>query len=396
MALSDTTIRSAKATHKPRKLADSKGLYLLVTPGGSKLWRMKYRVNGKEQKLSFGPYPDVSLKDARVARDKARDQLGHGVDPSRAKRAAKIAARLGSENSFRALAEEYLEKAEKEGRAVATMSKGRWLLEWLTPEIGSLPVAGITPHELLAALKKVERLGKRETARRLQSFASQVFRYAVQTARAHQDPAALLRGGLIAPTTKHHAAIVEAAQFGQLLRDIDGYRGYPTTRWAMLLMAHLFQRPGELRQMEWSEIDLEKLVWTIPASRMKQRKPHHVPLSRQVVQILNEARLVTGNGRYVFPSGHGRSKPMSENGINSALRRMGYGGDTMTAHGFRSTASSLLNESGKWNPDAIERALAHSSGDVRGIYHRSPYWDERVRMAQWWSDYLDELQASRR
>ena len=392
MALTDTAIRRAKSAERDWKLADEKGLYLLVTPAGSKLWRLKYRINGKERKLALGQYPDLGLKEARAKRDAARTQLEEGIDPARVKKEARVAAKIGAGNTFSAVAEEYISKIEQEGRAEVTIAKARWLLCQLAPGIGALPVADVSPHELLSVLKKIERAGKRETARRLRSFASRVFRYAVATARAAHDPAQLLQGALIAPVPNHHAAITEPGALGVLLRAIEDYSGQPVTLHALQLSPHVFQRPGELRQAEWCEIDLEGSVWTIPASRMKQRQPHKVPLSRQSIGILRSIQQLTGDGQYVFPSARSSRRPMSENTVNGALRRLGFGGDVMTAHGFRSTASSLLNESGKWSADAIERALSHSDANqVRAAYHRSAYWDERVRMAQWWSDYLDRV-----
>jgi integrase len=403
MALTDTAIKNAKPRTKPYKLTDEKGLHLLVNPSGGLLWRMKYRADGAddhgqpkriEKLLSLGSYPEVSLKAARAFRDGARKQLAEGIDPSQAKKEAKIATMLGAANSFGALAEEYIARLEREERAEATLAKVRWLNALLMPAIGSRPVADVTPHELLAVLKKVEQAGKRETANRLRSFASRVFRYAVATARASNDPAQMLLGALTQPKVKHHAAITDPKKLGELLRAIDGYQGQPATLLALRLTPHIFQRPGEVRQMEWAEVDFDKAVWTIPAARMKMREAHHVPLSAQAVMILRDMQALTGNGRFVFPSIRSSSRPMSENTVNGALRRLGYGGDEMTAHGFRSTASSLLNESGKWNPDAIERALAHKEGNqVRAAYHRSIYWPERVQMAQWWSDHLDLLRT---
>jgi len=364
---------------------------------------MKYRVDGAdseglpkriERLLSFGSYPEVSLKSARDLRDEARKRLAKGIDPGQLKREAKIASALGASNSFGAVAEEYILRMEQEGRAEATLNKVRWLCALLMPAIGTRPVAEVTPHELLAVLKKIEQSGKRETAGRLRSFASRVFRYAVATARASDDPAHMLLGALVPPKAKHHAAITDPKALGELLRAIDGYRGQPATLFALRLAPHVFQRPGEVRQMEWSEVNFEKAVWTIPAHRMKMREAHTVPLSPQAVGILKDVQGLTGSGRFVFPSIRSRTRPMSENTINAALRRLGYTAGEMTAHGFRSTASSLLNESGKWNPDAIERALAHREGNqVRAAYHRSIYWSERVQMAQWWSDHLDMLRV---
>lgn len=394
MALTDTAIRNATAGPKDRKLADEKGLYLLVTAGGSKLWRLKFRIDGKEKKLALGSYPDVSLKDARSARDLARKSMQAGVDPTAAKREERAAKRNAAGNTFGGIAGEYIAKLEAEGKADVTIAKAYWLLSKLSPALGKRPISEITPAELLAVLRKSEKIGQRETARRLRSFASRVFRYAVATARASTDPAQPLAGALIAPNAKHHAAITDPIEFGALLRSIDEYSGQPVTKAALRFSALVYQRPGEVRQAEWSEIDLDGAVWTIPASRMKQRQPHRVPLSRQAIDILREAEAFSGGGRFVFPKLGSPHKPMCENAVNGALRRMGYRAETMTAHGFRSTASSLLNESGKWNPDAIERSLAHADANqVRAAYHRGAYWPERVEMAQWWADYLDTLRA---
>ena len=314
-----------------------------------------------------------------------------------AKREARLAKRIAAANTFAGIAEEYIAKLEAEGRAAVTVGKTRWLLAKLSPSLGARPIGEITPHELLAVLRASERKGQRETARRLRSFASRVFRYAVATARASADPAQPLLGALVSPVAKHHAAITEPVAFGGLLRAIEGYSGQPVTRLALRFTPHVYQRPGEVRQAEWSEIDFDKAVWTIPAARMKQRQPHRVPLSPQAMAILREAQELSGGGKYVFPKLGSPLKPMCENAINGALRRMGYGRDDMTAHGFRSTASSLLNESGKWSPDAIERSLAHADGNqVRAAYHRGAHWAERVEMAQWWADYLDDLRRGAR
>jgi integrase len=392
MALTDTAIRLAKAEASDRKLADSKGLYLLVTTSGSKLWRLKYRIDGKEKKLALGSYPEVGLKDARARRDAARQSSQAGSDPSVAKREARIAKRIAAANTFDGIAAEYIAKLEAEGKAAVTIAKIRWLLAKLSPALGTRPIGEISPHELLAVLKKVERAGLRETARRLRSFSSRVFRYAVATARASVDPAQPLQGALVSPVAKHHAAITDPIAFGKLLRSIETYSGQPITKLALRFTPHVYQRPGEVRKAEWCEIDFEQALWTIPAERMKQRQPHRVPLSRQVLAILREAAELSGGGRYIFPKLGSPLKPMCENAINGALRRMGYGSDDMTAHGFRSTASSLLNESGKWSADAIERALSHADANqVRAAYHRGAHWPERVEMAQWWSDHLDTL-----
>lgn len=392
MALTDTAIRNAKPKDKPYKISDSQGLYLLVNPRGSKLWRLKYRIDGVERKLAIGPYPEITLAGARAARDTARRQLVDAIDPNAAKRQARIEASVRAGNSFATVAEELIEKKGREGIAQATLDKQRWLLKNLGTDFGKRPVADITPHELLHELRKHERRGRFEATKQLRSFASRVFRYAVATARAERDPAQLLLGALITPKVKHFAAITDPVEFGALLRAIEDYQGDPAVMYALKLAPHVFQRPGELRQMEWKEVDFEKAVWILPEEKMKMRQPHSVPLSRQALAILGEMRQLSGSGRYVFPSVRTRARPISDNTINAALRRMGYSKEQMTAHGFRTSASSLLNESGIWNPDAIERSLAHMvAGSVRRIYNRSAYWKERVEMAQWWSDYLDKL-----
>ena len=285
-----------------------------------------------------------------------------------------------------------IEKKQREGLAPATLEKQRWLLKVLGAEFARRPVADITPQELLHELKKHERRGRLEATKQLRSFASRVFRYAAATARAERDPAQLLLGALTSPPVRHFAAITDPQEFGGLLRAIEDYRGDPSVLYALKLTPHVFQRPGEVRQMEWSEIDVAKAVWTIPIAKMKMRTAHVVPLSRQVLTILGQVRRLSGDGRFVFPSVRSNARPISDNSVNAALRRMGYAKDQMTAHGFRTTASTLLNESGKWNPDAIERALAHLvAGSVRRIYNQSAYWEERVQMGQWWSDYIDDL-----
>lgn len=392
MALSDAAVRSAKAKENQYKLYDDGGLFLIVKPSGGKLWRLKYRHLGKEQQLSIGVFPAVSLKDARKRRDEARAQIAKGLNPSFEKKRAAAAALVGAANTFKAVADEYIDRREREGLKDVTTTKAKWLLSLLEPGIGSRPIADIEAFELLAILKKVEQSGRHETAKRLLAFSGRVFRYAVATTRARRNVAADLQGALMSPKVKHHAAIIDPKEVGALLRAIDGFDGQPTTRWALQLAPHVFVRPGELRQAEWSEIDLEAAVWRIPAVRMKMNREHVVPLSTQAVSILKAASEFTGGGKYVFPSIRTPRRPMSENTLNAALRRLGYTSDEMTSHGFRSTASTLLNESGKWSVDAIERALAHGDTDtVRAAYHRGAHWQERVLMAQWWSDYLDRL-----
>jgi integrase len=392
MSLTDAAVRSAKPKDNAYKLSDTGGLFLFVSPAGGKLWRMKFRHQGKEQLLSFGSYPDVSLAAARTERDKARKIIASGANPAFEKKRAAVAASISAANTFKAVAEEFIEKREKEGLKEITSTKSRWLLGLLDDALGERPIAEIEAYELLAVLKKIEQSGRHETAIRLLAFSGRVFRYAVATARAKRDIAADLQGSLIAPKVKHHAAILDPLGVGALMRAIEGFEGHPSTHWALRLAPHVFVRPGELRKAEWSEIDLEGAVWRIPAERMKMKREHAVPLSRQAIDILKEAQTWTGDKTLVFPSVRTHLRPMSENTLNAALRRLGYGGDEMTSHGFRSTASTLLNESGLWSMDAIERALAHGDRDpVRAAYHRGAHWPERVRMAQWWSDHLDSL-----
>ena len=271
MALTDTSIRNAKPGDKPRKLFDQRGLFLLVQPSGGKLWRLKYRYLGKEKKLSLGTYPDVSLKVARERRDEARIVLANGADPAIVKAALKDEAREAAANTFAVVAEEYVAKIEREGRAAVTIKKTRWLLSLLNRDLGKRPISEITPAELLAALREVESQGHLETARRMRSLSGRVFRYAVATSRATADPSALLRGALTAPTVKHHSAVLEPKAVGELLRAIDGYSGQPLTLLALQLTPHVFVRPGELRRAEWQEFDLDKAIWTIPAEKMKMR-----------------------------------------------------------------------------------------------------------------------------
>lgn len=401
MPLTSTAITNAKPRAKPYKLTDERGLYLLITPAGGRLWRLKYRADGAdahgrpklvEKLLSLGSYPDVSLKQARELRENARQQRSGGIDPADQKRREKTASKNGAANSFGAVALKYIEKNEREGLAPATVRKRRWFLSLVQRPLGARPIANIEPLMILEAVRPLEAKGKLETARRALEFIGQVFRYAVQNQLVPFDPTRDLRGALTAPRPKHLAALIEPERVGALLRAIEGYDGQAITQIALKLSPHVFVRPGELRQAEWREIDFDAQVWRIAAAKMKGRQAHVVPLSRQSLELLAAAHELTGDGNYVFPSIRTSARPMSENTVNGALRRLGFTGDEMTAHGFRAMASTLLNESGKFQPDAIERALAHKDRDqVRAAYHRGLHWEERVAMAQWWSDYLDLL-----
>jgi len=392
MALTAIAIKNAKSRAKPYKLADSDGLYLLVTPSGSRCWRMNYRHFGKQKTLAFGTWPDTSLADAREQRDSARKVLARGDDPGEQLKLERIAATVAASNSFKAVADEWLTKAEKEGRSAVTMKKLRWLLDFINESIGKRPIASISAQELLIMLRKMEGKGKYETAKRLRSTCSQVFRYAIATARAERDVSADLRGALIAPKPVHRAAITSSKAAGGLLRAIEAFEGHPNTKAALRLLPHVFVRPGELRHAEWSDFDFDKALWTIPPHKTKMRRAHTIPLSRQALAILETIEHDAEYSRFLFPSLRSVDRPMSENTINAALRRMGFAQDEMTGHGFRAMAATLLNEMGLWHPDAIERQLAHCDNNaVRRAYTRGEYWDERVKMMQHWSDHLDFL-----
>ncbi|MES9949343.1 MAG: integrase arm-type DNA-binding domain-containing protein [Candidatus Thiodiazotropha sp.] len=391
MALTDTAVRRAKPHEKARKLFDGGGLFLLVNPNGSKYWRFKYRFHGVEKLLALGVYPDVSLKSARDKRDTARQQIADGIDPSEARKAEKAAR--SNENSFEAIAREWW---SKRADSWAKSHASRVLLRLendVFPWIGTKPISAITSAELLTVLRRVEKRGALETAHRIHQSCGQIFRFAVSTLRAEGDPSAALKGALHPASQKHHASITDPKQIGELLRAIDGYQGQFVTRCALQLAPLVFVRPGELRHAEWSEIDLDKAEWRIPAKKMKMSTVHLVPLSTQAITILNEIKPLTGHGKYVFPGVRSNKRPMSENTITGALRRLGYASGEMTGHGFRSMASTILNEQG-WHKDAIERQLAHMErNSIRAAYNYAEYLPERIKMMQAWADYLDGLKG---
>lgn len=385
------TANAIKAS-KPGKLFDGGGLFLLTKDNGARLWRMKYRHGGKERLLSFGAYPEVSLAEARRKRDAAREAIREGKDPAALKRARKVAARVAAANSFQAVADAWM-ATQKRKLAPATFAKSQWLFDQVLPWLGSRPVAEIEPPELLAALKRIEARGAHETAHRTKEKCGQVFRYAIAHGLAKRDPSADLRGALAPIVRTSRAAITDPGKVGALLRALEGYGGQHVTRCALRIAPLLFVRPGELRAMEWAELDLDAAQWRIPAHRMKMREEHVVPLSSQAVAILRELQPLTGRGRYVFPSLRTAAAPMSENTVNAALRSLGYDKDTMTGHGFRAMASTRLNELG-WQPDVIERQLAHAERNkVRAAYNRAQYLAEREKMMQAWADYLDALRV---
>lgn len=385
-------VKRAKPKDKPYKLSDRDGLYLMVEPSGSRVWRMNYRMSGRQRTITFGRWPELLLGEARQRLLDARRLLANGIDPVEQAKLDKIAKSIAATNSFQSVAEEWLEKIKNEGLAEITLKKARWLLAQVYPVLGKRPVSEIKAHELLLVLKKIEASKRYDTANRIRSTCSQVFRYAIATARAERDISSDLRGALVTPRTTHRAAITTAAEAGALLRAVEDYEGNDLTRIALRLLPHLFVRPGELRWAEWSEFDLNKAVWTIPDYKMKMRRPHAVPLSRQALAIIREIEHDASYSVFLFPSLRALDRPMSDNTINAALRRLGFSKDQMTGHGFRAMAATLLNEMGIWNPDAIERQLAHADGNsIRRAYARGQYWDERVRMMRHWSDYIDQL-----
>ncbi|WP_050605479.1 integrase arm-type DNA-binding domain-containing protein [Ruegeria sp. 6PALISEP08] len=395
MPLSDAKIRNLKSKSKPYKVSDFDGLFVLVKVSGSKSWRFKYRVDGKEKLIVFGDYPAVSLSKARELRDAARTNLANGLDPSELKQEEKLRRAEASGQTFEKIGAAFLAKQHKEGKSKATLDKTAYHLKLANRDFGKKAITAITAPMILRTLRKVEVKGNYETAHRLRARIGSVFRYAVASGLAETDPTYALRDALIRPTRQHRAAITDPIAFGALLREIDVFEGQVTTRIALQLLALLAQRPGELRHAKWGEFDETERVWAIPAGKMKMRRDHFVPLADQAIKLLDELRPLTGESEYLFPSLRSWHRPMSENTMNAALRRMGYSGDEMTAHGFRATFSTLANESGLWNPDATERALAHEErNEVRRAYARGAHWEERVRLSDWWAGYVDELKAS--
>ncbi|MDD2722182.1 MAG: integrase arm-type DNA-binding domain-containing protein [Gallionella sp.] len=394
MPLSDVSARKAKPEEKPYKLADGGGMYLEVMPSGSKYWRLKYRYNGKEKRLALGVYPDVPLNLARERRDEARKLLAQGIDPGEHKKAAQAAKADRAANSFEVIAREWLAKFSPSWSAGHADRILRRLERDLFPWIGGKPIADISAPELLAAVRRIEARGAVETAHRALQNCGQVFRYAIATGRAERDPSPDLKGALPPVKETHLAAITDPGKVGALLRAFDDYRGHFVTRCALRLAPLVFVRPGELRRAEWAEIDLERAEWNIPAERMKMREPHLVPLSAQAVAILKELHPLTGSGRYLFPSPRSSQKPMSDNAILSAMRRMGFAKEEMSGHGFRAMARTILDEVLGVRPDFIEHQLAHAVRDPNGrAYNRTAHLAERRKMMQQWADYLDKLKA---
>lgn len=389
--LTDADIRAARPREKPQKLFDERGLYLLITSGKkakSRLWRLKYKFEGREKLLSLGAYPDVSLKRAREKRDELRTQVADGTDPAALRRTE----RLAQGNTLSTITREWLGKQKHLKESTLKRDRDR-LEKYILPSLGNRPVSAITAPDLLAALRRIEDRGTHETAHRTRAVVGRVLRYAIATGRAERDVSADLKGALAPAVGKNHAAITDPQRIGELLRAIDGYVGQPATAAALKLAPLVFVRPGELRAAEWSEFDLDGAEWRIPGERMKMGVQHIVPLSRQAVAILLELQPLTGDGRYVFPALTSPLRPLSENTLNAALRRLGYSGDEMVAHGFRSIASTLLNEQA-WHPDLIELQLAHAERNkVRGAYNKAQRLPERRKMLQAWANYLDGLKS---
>jgi integrase len=391
MRLSTAKIQKATAQKKTVRLFDGRGLYLEIAPTGSRWWRFKYRFAGKEKRISIGVYPDVGLKKARDRRDEMRKLVADGIDPSAARKQQKLMALDAAANTFESVAREWFEKHSTNWEASYSVKLLARLEANIFPWLGDRPIRDIKPPELLSVLRRVESRGVLETAHRLMNYCGNIYRYAVATGRAERDISSDLRGALPPSTPQHHASVTDPEGVAALLRAIDGYRGSNVTRYALQLAPLVFVRPGELRKAEWSEIDLEAGEWRIPPGRMKMKTKHIVPLSSQAVAILRALQPLTGKGHYVFPGARSRERCMSENTVNGALRRLGWSGSEMTGHGFRSMASTLLNEQG-WNRDAIERQLAHTErNSIRAAYNYAEHLPERRRMMQAWSDYLHTL-----
>jgi len=393
--ISDARVSKAKPTNKEYKISDGGGLHLLVTPSGGKLWRFQYRFNDKQKALALGRYPEISLATARQRRLEARMLLANGQDPGEVKKAAQKAAAIDASSTFELVANEWYEKNEAVwSTGHATTVKGR-LKKDVFPAFGGKPVTAITASDVRTMLLKIEARGAVETAVRIKIICGQVFRYAVATGRMEHDPSAALKSHEIfrKRITRHHAAVTDPKELAPLLMAIDGYQGTFVVKSALQLTPLLFVRPGELQKMEWSELDLEAALWLIPAERMKVKLPHVVPLAKQALEIFKALQPVTGSGRYVFP-GRTSSRPMSDNSVNAALRYLGFDRETVTGHGFRATARTILDEVLGFRVDLIEHQLAHAVRDPNGrAYNRTSFIDDRRQMMQAWADYLDNLKA---
>lgn len=393
MPLTFVAIKNAKPRAKPYKLPDGSGLYIEVTPTDRRYWRLKYRHAGKEKKLAIGVFPEVSIKEAREAREAARKLLAAGLDPSLVKQARKASATATAENSFKNVATEWFEKTEPKWVASHSSKIIRRLELHVFPYIGKRPIDQVTAPEVLALLQRLEGQHSIETAHRALNNCSAVMRYAISTGRASVNPLDNLRGALASAQEVHHAAITEESEVGALLLRLRAYKGSEVVKHALLLAPLLFVRPGELRRAEWAEFDMDKKRWVIPANKMKMRREHIVPLASQALQVLTSLRKLTGDGQFLFPSVRDKKRVMSENTVNAALRYLGYTHDQHTGHGFRSMASTGLNTLG-FNGDHIELQLAHvERNSIRRAYNHAQHLPERASMMQRWADHLDQLAA---
>lgn len=392
--LTDRAVRSARAESSPRKVFDGGGLYLLVNPDGAKYWRFKYRIDGKERLISFGSYPECTLAEARELRDQARKQVKAGVDPSAHRKQEKIARRIAANNTFEAVAREWIANRSKKWTPLNSKIVTRRLEKDVFPRIGHEPIAKLTGPALLDVLKKIEARGFNETAHRIRQYIEAVFRYAMQTHRVASNPTPHPET-LVPVKHERFGHLTDPAEIGALIRAIRGYSGSEITRAALQFAPLVFVRPGELQKAEWKEFDLAKAEWVIPAPRMKMKRPHIVPLSTQAVAILKDLEKITGGRQFVFPGERTWRRPMSNNTLRAALRGMGYSNEQMTPHGFRHVASTMLHESRSWRSEVIERQLAHADRNaIRAVYNAAEYLDERTRMMQWWANHLDELASS--
>ena len=394
MSLTDTTIKASKPTEKNYKLADEKGLYVLVKKAG-KYFRFDYRFAGKRKTLALGVYPETSLKEAREKRDDARKLISNNLDPSIVKKAKKLELVTDGSNTFKAIAVEWHAKLKTKWSSAHADRKWHYLEKDVFPTFGDTPIKNITPRELLTLLEKIQARGAIDVAHRVKGLCGEVFRYGINSDRCDRDPTQDLKGVLVPQRNKHMATITAPEKVGELLRAIDGYQGDATTLYALKLAPYVMLRPGEIRHAEWLEIDFNTKQWKIPAEKMKMSRPHIVPLSNQVISILKAIEPITGQGKYIFPSLRSKGKPKSENTLNAALRRLGFTKEEMTSHGFRGMASTLLHEN-NFKSDIIEIQLAHAERNkVKAAYNHAEYLPERTTMMNWWADYLDGLKNTK-
>lgn len=393
--LRDVTIKNAKPKDKPYPLSDGQSLYIEIMPNGGKYWRLRYRYADKQKRLALGVYPEITIKKARELACDARALLRDGVDPADQRRHQRLQQHLNASNSFESIAAEWIEKQKPHWSDGHTVRVERFLNKYLNPDLGKRPIGEITPTELLSVLRKKESEGRHNTAHRVKQTAGQIFRYAVATGKAERDPSHDLLGALAKPVETHFAAITTPQEVRKLMIAIDGYAGTKVVEIALKLSPLLLCRPGELRHMEWQELDFNEKIWTIPGSKMKMGEPHLVPLSAQALSFLQEMVPHTSRFNYVFPNARGTSRAMSEAAVRTALRTLGYDNEMMTPHGFRAMARTLLDEVLGYRVDWIEHQLAHAVKDTNGrAYNRTTHLEQRREMMQKWADYLDGLKSN--